>query len=888
MRTAVRLAAVTLVGLVACIEPMTTPALDGGLALVMPAPSTPLDSGHVVLKGPTNETVTVTPGATVTISSLAPGSYTVALEGFQGGGVAYFTQLTGVTVSAGQNTTATIPSFPAFAAPTILSIPPVTVTGQVQIIYSSVASSNGYVVQRDTLATFATAHDTTVAAGDTSVQLTIPLRAYNVRVRAIDPEGATGVPSAVSAVAAISSMTVTPATITKNPGDTVRFTATAKDATGATVAGVTFFWSSSNQAAATIDQTGLATAVGGGSTTISGLGLGVPGGATLTVTGGVAKSLVYTTQPAATTAGTALSPAIQVEVRDTNGALVPTARNPVTLAIASGPGGTLLGTTTVNAINGVASFSGLSIQLAGGGYTISASSSGLAGATSSAFAISPGAPVSLAFTTQPGGAEGNVAIAPAVTVAIVDAYGNAVTTATNSITLAVGKNPWANVITGAKGGTLSGTKTKAAVGGVATFSNLSVDRPATGYTLTASAAGLASATTNSFNVDLTMQSVSATGYVHSCGVAIGGAYCWGYNVYGGLGETNGSLQYDSVPALVSGGVQFTQVVAGGEFFSCGLTSAGAAYCWGYNPNGQLGNGATGTALQSTPVAVSAPGSGAVTYTQISAGYTHVCALATGGTVYCWGSNGSGESGTGASPSAGNILTPTKVSGSIVFKSVSAGYNFTCGVSTAASGANGYCWGTNNNGQLGDSLPIPGATVGYDSVPLLVGNGRVNLNWTALSAGYDHTCGVLKSVVSGFGNGQCWGSGGSGQLGVGMTTTTSDSLPVVYVSGALTWSSISASAENFTCGVVSATNVGSCWGLDADGELGDGSNTEQNVPVNVAGTLAFTAINIGGLGSPYYHACGLVGTSVYCWGGNTFGQLGIGNKLGQNMPTQIVQ
>src|ERR1700688_4956869 len=110
MRTAVRLVAVTLLGLVACLEPITSPALGGAMSLVMPAGPTPLDSGHVVLKGPTNKTVTVTPGSSVTIDSLSPGSYTVALEGFQGGGVAYFAQVTGVTVSAGQSTGATIPS----------------------------------------------------------------------------------------------------------------------------------------------------------------------------------------------------------------------------------------------------------------------------------------------------------------------------------------------------------------------------------------------------------------------------------------------------------------------------------------------------------------------------------------------------------------------------------------------------------------------------------------------------------------------------------------------------------------------------------------------------------------------------------------------------------
>src|SRR5579863_4648689 len=99
MRTAVRLVAVTLVAMVGCIESTTSPGLGGGLSLLLPAPSTPLDSGHVVLTGPTNKTVTVTPGSSVTIDSLAAGTYTVGLEGFQGGAVAYFTELKNVSVT---------------------------------------------------------------------------------------------------------------------------------------------------------------------------------------------------------------------------------------------------------------------------------------------------------------------------------------------------------------------------------------------------------------------------------------------------------------------------------------------------------------------------------------------------------------------------------------------------------------------------------------------------------------------------------------------------------------------------------------------------------------------------------------------------------------------
>src|SRR5205807_163384 len=109
-----------------------------------------------------------------------------------------------------------------------------------------------------------------------------------------------------------------------------------------------------------------------------------------------------------------------------------------------------------------------------------------------AFNIGVGAPAKLVFTVQPSSAAAGAGITPAMQVAVQDAQGNPVTTATTSITLAIGTNP--------ASGTLAGTTTVAAVNGVATFSNLSIDTAGTGYTLTASATGLTGATSSVFNV----------------------------------------------------------------------------------------------------------------------------------------------------------------------------------------------------------------------------------------------------------------------------------------------------------------------------------------------------------------------------------------------------
>ena len=170
-----------------------------------------------------------------------------------------------------------------------------------------------------------------------------------------------------------------------------------------------------------------------------------------------------------------------------------TAPNSITMAIGANPGGgALFGTTPVNAVGGVGTFSDLSIDKAGVGYTLAASSSGLTGATSAAFNITAGAASKLTFSVQPSNTDADALISPAVKIQVLDALDNAVTTATNSISMTIGTNPSA--------GALSGTTPVNAVNGVGTFSDLSIDEVGVGYTLVASASGLTGATSNAFNI----------------------------------------------------------------------------------------------------------------------------------------------------------------------------------------------------------------------------------------------------------------------------------------------------------------------------------------------------------------------------------------------------
>jgi len=211
------------------------------------------------------------------------------------------------------------------------------------------------------------------------------------------------------------------------------------------------------------------------------------------VTAGAATHLVFSTQPTSTGSGATITPSVQVTAQDALGNTAVSFTGSVVVAIGSNPGGGLLaGTTTVTASAGVATFSTLSIDKMGVGYTLTASTTGLTGATSGLFDITAGGATQLVFTVQPSNTTAGSAITPAVQVTAKDALGNTATGFTGSITVAIGNNPVA--------GTLSGTKTITAVAGVANFTDLSINRNGAGYTLTAKTSALPTVTSNTFDI----------------------------------------------------------------------------------------------------------------------------------------------------------------------------------------------------------------------------------------------------------------------------------------------------------------------------------------------------------------------------------------------------
>ncbi|HEY3011153.1 MAG TPA: Ig-like domain-containing protein [Gemmatimonadales bacterium] len=186
---------------------------------------------------------------------------------------------------------------------------------------------------------------------------------------------------------------------------------------------------------------------------------------------------------------------------------------------------------------------------------------------------------------------------------------------------------------------------------------------------------------------------------HTCGVTSGGAsYCWGLNDRGQLGD--GTTTNRTVPVAVSGGLAFEVLTAGGFNIghTCGVVTGGAAYCWGDNEQGQLGMGSADVDPHALPTAVS----GGLAFVSLTAGLgRHTCGLLDTGAAYCWGENTFGALGDGSTIAR---AIPVPVSGGLGFTDVKAGgfIGHTCGFTDTGAA---YCWGENERGQVGDGTTI---------------------------------------------------------------------------------------------------------------------------------------------------------------------------------------
>jgi alpha-tubulin suppressor-like RCC1 family protein len=307
---------------------------------------------------------------------------------------------------------------------------------------------------------------------------------------------------------------------------------------------------------------------------------------------------------------------------------------------------------------------------------------------------------------------------------------------------------------------------------------------------------------------------------------------------------------DAPPAVATTAstLVFTQMSAGFEH-SCGVTSDNRLYCWGWNAEGEVGDGTTTDRLVPVPVG------GALRFRQVSAGFGNTCAVTTDNRAYCWGF----APGIGAGPSP--RLSPALVVGGILFRTVQIDLGTACGV--RASDDKAFCWGDNRFGQLGignNTGPENDSQSGpHSSKPVAVSGG---LKFRHVSPGHQHVCGVTTDNRV-----FCWGYNRYGQVGDGSGGWLK--FKPVRVAGTQLYREVDA-GRDFTCAVTTGDRA-YCWGFNSIGELGNGTRNLSRVPKAVSGGLSFERVSAG-----EFHACAeTTGHKAYCWGSRGAGALGDG-------------
>jgi alpha-tubulin suppressor-like RCC1 family protein len=366
---------------------------------------------------------------------------------------------------------------------------------------------------------------------------------------------------------------------------------------------------------------------------------------------------------------------------------------------------------------------------------------------------------------------------------------------------------------------------------------------------------------------LVFDQVSA-GDLHTCGLVTDGRlYCWGWNVFGQLGDGTQAQRLRPVP--VKGGLRFRQVSAG-FYGTCAVTTGNRAYCWGH----------IGFENRLTPLEVP----GGRSFRQVSLGADHACGVTTNDRAFCWGTNELGELGNGTSNPDGNFdPAPVAVVGGLLFRGVSVAVYHSCGVT---NDDRAYCWGGDAHGQLGDGASSGGCSFSNNTLPCrkrptAVSGGQRFRQVDAGGgegpgeggAGRDggRTCGVTTDARA-----FCWGDGSHGQNGDG--TLAQYSSPV-RVAGDLRFRAISSGVQH-TCALTMSDRA-YCWGDNTFGQIGDGTQTLRRRPRAVTDGHRFRHLSAGGA-----HTCGTSLTQVgYCWGSNS-GQIGDGTEMTRLAPVPV--
>ncbi|MCB9092196.1 MAG: hypothetical protein H6620_06515, partial [Halobacteriovoraceae bacterium] len=374
---------------------------------------------------------------------------------------------------------------------------------------------------------------------------------------------------------------------------------------------------------------------------------------------------------------------------------------------------------------------------------------------------------------------------------------------------------------------------------------------------------------------------------HTCGIATDGkGYCWGYNNSGQLGD--GTSVSKGIPSLVIQGTRsatevFTELALG-EVHTCGVTDLGKAYCWGDNSSSQVGNGG-GAGPYSAPQTVNVVNIPTMEkLVKIDAGDYHTCAITSGKELYCWGADTYGQLGDDGTPTNRNkatIIDHTNIPVNEGIYSLSVQGNTTCALT---GNIDAYCWGQDDNFQVGNGAPNTNVFIPDDMELSLVVPGD---RFKSIQAGYSHTCGITGSGAT-----FCWGDDSKGQLGINIGSGYQTALSILNQGDRYTGESFIeiSTGKNHNCGI---TDLGRtmCWGDNGSGQTGIGSLGGMNIVPKLIDdtTLPTQARNLIQVSAGDGHSCGVAANGLgFCWGSDTAGKLGNGISGAAYSPDQVTQ
>ena len=367
--------------------------------------------------------------------------------------------------------------------------------------------------------------------------------------------------------------------------------------------------------------------------------------------------------------------------------------------------------------------------------------------------------------------------------------------------------------------------------------------------------------------------ITSGGY-HTCAIMADGTMkCWGYDREGQVGNGgSGRGSRHTTPRTVILPTTISALsVFGGEMHTCGVFNDGSMRCWGRNNDGQIGDNATSD--RTSPRNVSLPtGRYAIAG---SAGDDHTCGIMDDGSVWCWGQNDEqqlGWNGTLANTCSGSDCSrvPTKVLpvSSLNATDIALGGSHTCAIRLNGSVV---CWGDNGQGQLG----VTTSSLFSAPVNLTLPIGR---KATSITAGISHTCAILDN-----GSAMCWGSNTFGQIGDG---TKEDRYSPTYLnmSTSRNITEISAGGSHTCARLDNGTLL--CWGDEGDGRLGFTSNTTEVINPTIVDTFA-VGRTVDTVSAGRRHTCAVLDNgSMECWGYNNQGAIGDGTRTARSTPTPV--